>query len=190
MKRETLYVRKLALVIVFSALGVVLSTFTWFVVFGTKANPTQHMINAILGVLLGPFWAAAAAILIGTIRNALGIGTPYAFPGGIPGGLVVGATYWILKRFKFSERARLASALTEPIGTLLIGAPIGLFLFASWLATQSLQNLIAQQGSFLAFLIFATGWALMCIPGSIIGFIILLILKRIGISRETLFGEK
>ncbi len=190
MKTETVYIKKLALIIVFSALGVVLSTFTWFVVFGTKANPTQHMINAILGVLVGPFWAAVAAILVGTIRNTLGIGTLYAFPGGIPGGLVVGATYWLFKRFKLSERVRLASALTEPIGTLLVGAPIGLFLFASWLATESLQNLMAQQGPLLAFLIFAAGWALSCIPGSIIGFIILLILKRIGISRETLFGEK
>jgi len=35
---------------------------------------------------VGPLWAAIAAIIIGIIRNALGVGTIYAFPSGIPGG--------------------------------------------------------------------------------------------------------
>jgi putative effector of murein hydrolase LrgA (UPF0299 family) len=53
-----------------------------------------------------------------------------------------------------------------------------------------LLDLTANEGSLFAFLIFGGWWALSCIPGSIIGFVILLILKRVGISRETLFGEK
>jgi energy coupling factor transporter S component ThiW len=160
------------------------------VVFGTKANPTQHMINSILGVLVGPLWAAIAAIFIGAIRNMLGIGTIYAFPGGIPGGIVVGITYWLLKRLKRGKEIRLIAALTEPIGTVLIGAPLALFLVASWASTTNLLDLIAKEGALFAFLIFGAGWALSCVPGSIIGFVILLILKKIGISRETLFGEK
>lgn len=194
MKTEATYVKNLAVVVVFSALGVVLSPFTGFPVFGTIANPTQHMINAILGVLLGPFWAASAAIIIGTIRNTLSIGTVYAFPGGIPGGIVVGMVYWFLKRLKRSEKTRLISALTEPIGTLLIGAPLALFLVAPWMGPQGysgkLLDLTANEGSLFAFFIFGGWWALSCIPGSIVGFIILLILKRVEISRETLFGEK
>lgn len=194
MKTEATYVKNLAVVVVFSALGVVLSPFTGFPVFGTIANPTQHMINAILGVLLGPFWAASAAIIIGTIRNTLSIGTVYAFPGGIPGGIIVGMVYWFLKRLKRSEKTRLISALTEPIGTLLIGAPLALFLVAPWMGPQGysgkLLDLTANEGSLFAFFIFGGWWALSCIPGSILGFIILLILKRVEISRETLFGEK
>ena len=194
MKTGATYVKKLAVVAVFSALGVVLSPFTGFPVFGTIANPTQHMINATLGVLLGPFWAALAAIIIGTIRNMLSIGTVYAFPGGIPGGIIVGMVYWFLKRLKISEKTRLISALTEPVGTLLIGAPLALFLVAPWMGPQGysekLLDLTANEGSLFAFLIFGGWWALSCIPGSIIGFIILLILKRVEISRETLFGEK
>jgi len=190
MKTGVAHVKKLALVVVFSALGVAISPFTWFVVFGTKANPTQHMINAILGVLVGPFWAAIAAIFIGTMRNILGIGTVYAFPGGIPGGIVVGIIHWLLKRLRRSEKTHLISALTEPVGTLLIGVPLALFLVAPWMGSKNLLDLTAKEGPLLAFLIFGTGWALSCVPGSIIGFIILLILKRIGISRETLFGEK
>jgi len=190
MKKGIAHIKKLALVVVFSALGVAISPFSWFVVFGTKANPTQHMINAILGVLVGPLWAAISALFIGIVRNMLGIGTVYAFPGGIPGGIVVGLTYWILKRLKISEKTRLTSAFTEPIGTLLIGVPLTLFLVAPWMGTENLLDLTVNQGPMLAFLILGAGWALSCVPGSVLGFIVLLILKRIGISRETLFGEK
>lgn len=179
MKRETVHVRKLAVLIVFTALAIAISPFTVFVVLGSKANPMQHMINAILGVLLGPFWAILAAVFIGAIRNMLGIGTLFAFPGGIPGGLFVGLTYWILKRFKRSKKTRLISALTEPIGTLLIGVPISILLLGPWIG-----NPIANVSLFIA------GWALSCIPGCIIGFTILLILDRVGISRETLLGNK
>jgi energy coupling factor transporter S component ThiW len=178
LKTETIQVRKLAMFIVFTALATAISPFTAFAVYGTKANPTQHMTNAILGVLLGPFWAVLAAVFVGTIRNALGVGTLFAFPGGIPGGLVVGSVYWMLKRFKRSEKTRVMSALTEPIGTLLIGVPISIFIFAPWLG-QPIAN----------FLIFGAGWALSCILGSIIGFTVLMILDRLGVNRKTLFGE-
>lgn len=148
------------------------------------------MINAVLGVLLGPFWTAIAATFIGIIRNMLGVGTLYAFPGGIPGGIVVGIVYWLLKHLKISEKKRLISAFTEPIGTLLIGAPLALFLVASWMGSQDLLNLTAEKGALLAFSIFSAGWALSCVSGSIIGFLILLVLSKAGINGETLFGEK
>lgn len=190
MKSRVVYSKKLALVIVFSALGVAVAPFFWFMFLGSKAYPTQHMINAILGVLVGPFWAAIAAIFIGTIRIMMGIGTPYAFPGGIPGGIIVGAVYWFLRHFGLNKKTRLTSALAEPIGTLLIGVPLSLFLLAPWMMTQSFLDLIAKEGALFAFLILGGGWALSCVPGSIIGFIILLVLHRVGINRETLFGEK
>jgi len=152
------------------------------------------MINAILGVLAGPLWAAIAAIFVGTARNMLGTGTIYAFPGGIPGGVVVGAAYWLLKRLKRGEKTRLTSALMEPIGTLLIGVPLALFLVAPLMSPQgyskTLLDLTTSEGSIFAFLSLGVWWALSCVPGSIIGFVILLTLKKIGISRETLFGEK
>jgi energy coupling factor transporter S component ThiW len=190
MKTRVVYVKKLALFIVFSALGVILASGTWFEFLGTKAYPGQHMINAILGVLLGPLWTAVAAIFIGTIRNMLGIGSPYAFPGGIPGGIIVGIVYWLLKRLKTSEKIRLTAALTEPIGTLLIGVPLSLFLFAPWLGTEKILSSISREGFIFAFLILGAGWALSCVPGSIIGFVILLVLNKAGINQETLFGEK
>lgn len=189
-KTSTTHVKKLALVIVFSSLGVAMSPFAWFQFLGTKAYPTQHMVNAVLGVLVGPYWAVIAAVLTGTVRNVLGTGTLFAFPGGIPGGIVVGGIYWILKRFNIIERKRLVAALSEPIGTVLIGAPIALFLLAPWLGSQTLLDLTAKQGFLPAFLIFGSGWALSCVSGSIVGFLILLALSTVRIDRETLFGEK
>ncbi len=188
MEKRSIYLRKLTLFIVLSALGIVLSQFTSFAILGTLANPTQHMINAIMGVLLGPLWAAGSAIAIGGVRNMLGTGTLYAFPGGIPGGVIVGVFYWLFKSLKFSERKCLLAALTEPLGTIFIGAPLSLFLFAPVIGTSSLLNLLGK-GPLFAFSVFSAGWALSCIPGCIIGFVILLALYKIGISREKLFGK-
>jgi energy coupling factor transporter S component ThiW len=199
-KAKSAIVKKIALVSVFSSLGVVLAPFSWFEFLGTRAYPGQHMINALLGVLVGPLWAAIAAFIIGTIRIGLGVGTIYAFPGGIPGGLVVGAVYWVLKRFRTSEKVRLISAFTEPIGTVFIGATLALYLvaplvapqvgIASWAGTGRPFELVADKGALLAFSLFAVGWALSSIAGCIIGFIVLSILNRAGINRGTLFGEK
>ncbi|MGQ9515447.1 MAG: energy coupling factor transporter S component ThiW [Thermoproteota archaeon] len=189
MKKKDIYVKKLVMISIFSALGVAIAPFAWFEFLGTKANPTQHMINAILGVLLGPSWAALAAIIIGIIRNLLGIGTIYAFPGGIPGGIIVGIFYWLLRHFKISEKVRLVSALTEPIGTVLIGATLSLYLFAPLIGTRNLLDLMMREGPLLAFIIFGAGWTLSSISGSVLGFIILLNLNRIGMSREKLFEE-
>jgi energy coupling factor transporter S component ThiW len=190
LKQNALHVKKLAIVSVFSALGVVVAPFSWFEFAGSKAYPGQHMVNALLGVLVGPFWTAIAAITIGIIRNALGIGSVYAFPGGIPGGIVVGTVYWLLKQFKLNEKIRLTSALTEPIGTVLIGATLSLYLVAPWIGIEKTLDLLSKEGPLLAYLIFGAVWALSSVSGSILGFFILLILNRVGISRDMLFGEK
>jgi energy coupling factor transporter S component ThiW len=189
MNEKAIQTKKLALISIFSALAVAIAPFAWFDFLGTKANPTQHAVNALLGVLVGPFWAAIAAIIIGVVRNGLGIGTVYAFPGGIPGGIVVGAVYWLFKRLKLGEKTRLTSAITEPIGTVLIGATLSLYLIAPWIQTAKILELLSKEGILLAYLTFGVGWTISSVSGSILGFSVLLILNRMGISRETLFGE-
>lgn len=187
MNSSSIRLRKAGLLSIFSALGVVIAPFLWFPFLGTKAYPGQHMINSILGVLLGPLWAAAAAVIIGLIRNVLGIGTIYAFPGGIPGGLIVGAVYWALRRLK-RGRLPLISALFEPIGTVFIGATLSLFLVAPWIGDPRLLSQL-EKGPITALVLLWSGWALSSVSGSLFGFIILLALDRIGINRESLFGE-
>lgn len=188
-KVEFVQVRKIALVSVFSALGVIIAPFFWFPFLTTKAYPGQHMINALTGVLLGPLWAAVAAVFIGLIRNALGIGTIYAFPGGIPGSVVVGSVYWLLKKMKKTGRIPLLSALFESVGTVFIGATIALHLVAPWIGDVRLLSQL-EKGPLIALLILWSGWALSSVSGSILGFTILLVLNKMKINRETLFGEK
>jgi len=189
MSAEAVYVKKIALVSVLSALGVVMAPFLWFPFLTTKAFPGQHMINALTGVLLGPLWAAIAALFIGIIRNVLGIGTVYAFPGGIPGGIVVGIAYWLLKRFRKTGKTALVAAFCEPIGTVFIGATLALYLVAPWIGDVRLLSQL-KEGPLIALLTLWSGWALSSVSGSILGFVILLALNQVKISRETLFGEE
>ncbi|MCL6500251.1 MAG: energy coupling factor transporter S component ThiW, partial [Firmicutes bacterium] len=86
--------RKLVLTAVFAAVPVVLSFVPGSIpVAGAKLLPWQHMTNAVAGVVLGPWYAALAATLAAVLRNLFGVGTLLAFPGGIPGALVVGFAY-------------------------------------------------------------------------------------------------
>ncbi|MEM2328681.1 MAG: energy coupling factor transporter S component ThiW, partial [Nitrososphaerota archaeon] len=125
---------KVALTATFSALGVVLAPFFWFPFLGTKAYPGQHFINSLSGVMLGPWWAALVAIIIGLIRNALGIGTVFAFPGGIPGAIVVGLVYMLTSRIK-NRYLKYIAVFFEPIGTVFVGGTVSLLLVAPWTAS-------------------------------------------------------
>jgi energy-coupling factor transport system ATP-binding protein len=72
-----------AYAVVLVAIGVALAPYTSFPIGIAKVNPTQHFVNVLGAVLLGPWWAMTIAGVIGVIRNVMGIGTLLAFPGGI-----------------------------------------------------------------------------------------------------------
>jgi len=129
------------------------------------------MVNALAGVLLGPLWAAFIALCIGLIRMGLGVGTIFSMPGGIPGALIVGFFYWLLKRWG-KKQVELA-ALTEPVGTVLIGGTLAVFLVAPLIG----REMILVPVWF--------GWSLSSVPGSILGFIILEALRVAGFTSET-----
>ncbi|MFX1320244.1 MAG: energy coupling factor transporter S component ThiW [Promethearchaeota archaeon] len=169
--------KKIATTGIFIAVGLVLSyinPFAYFLIFGTKINPFAHIVNAITGVLIGLTFSCITALGIAILRFSLGIGTIHAFHGGISGALVVGAFSYLLRK-KAPKNVEL-SALTEPLGTVFIGGTIG--------------QLISPIGKILSLEGFLTYWglfALSCIPGCIIGFTILLVLKKAGISWEDFF---
>lgn len=148
--------KKLALTAIFAALGVVLSPL-FFVVGPTKCYPFQHMINGLAGVLIGPWYAGLAALITGIIRNMLGTGTIFAFPGGIPGAITVGLIYKITKRDE--------SAICEPIGTF-IGA-----LLSAYIVGPMAGKTMAPEIFIIAFLTSS-------IPGSLIGYIALKIIRK------------
>ena len=178
-------IRKISLLIALTAVGVIIAPLAWFPFISTKAFPGQHLVNAIAGVLLGPWLAAIAAILIGIIRNALGIGTIYAFPGGVPGAIVVGLAY-LLTRNARNPLVRYSAALLEPIGTVLIGGTLSIFIVAPAVGDIRLLGAIEQYGLYSFLPIFWAGWAASSVPGSIIGYLVLLTLDKSGLLGQLL----
>jgi len=154
---EKSILRKIILTGLFAAIAVILSGI-YFPFGPTKCFPFQHAVNAVCGVLLGPWYAALSAMISGIIRNMLETGTIFAFPGGIPGALVVG----IVHRFWPKDYA----AFTEPLGTGPIGASISAYLVAPWI------------GKSMPFLTFQMAFLASSIPGCILGFLALRILRK------------
>ncbi|RLG69005.1 energy coupling factor transporter S component ThiW [archaeon] len=146
----------------YTAVGVFLASFLWFPAGPTKCFPGQHIVNAVTGVLLGPIYASIVALLIGIIRNLVGWGTIFAFPGGIPGAIVVGVFSLL-----FKHRRRHLAALSEPLGTVLIGGTLSTLIIG-----MNLSTLLFIWSSF----------AISSVPGSIIGFIILTSIRRYNLA--------
>ena len=82
--------KKLALAGVLCAVAVVGSMFITFPVMGSKCSPTQHMVNVLCAVLLGPGYGVGAAFAASLLRNLLGVGSIVAFPGSMCGALLCG----------------------------------------------------------------------------------------------------
>ena len=173
--------RKLAFASVYSALAIVISPlyFPWGL---TKAFPGQHFINVLSGITLGPLWAAFIALIVGTIRIMLGTGSFFAYPGGIPGGIVVGLAYMILKKFLSQEKAIIISSLMEPVGTVLVGGTISWFILDPFTGKS-------MQVFFTSILALYYGWLISSISGCVLGAIIVLALSRMGVLK-LIFGEK
>jgi len=187
---DVIQLRRITLLTVFTALGVALSPITWFQFLTTKAYPTQHLINALTGVILGPWWGMLTALLIGIIRNMIGVGTLYAFPGGVPGALIVGLTYMITSRSR-NRFLRYSAALMEPVGTVLIGGTISVFILAPAIGDVRILGVLEQRGALEFLPIFWLGWALSSVPGSILGYMTLLALDRSGVlDRVRVYGVK
>jgi energy coupling factor transporter S component ThiW len=167
-KNEDTKSLKIVMVAVFTAIGVILSylnPFAYTTLFGTKINPFAHLMNAVTGVLLGPWYAVLTAFLIAIIRYTAGIGSIHAFPGGIPGALVVGLISVLFS--KQNGKYRIFAAFFEPIGTVFIGATISAYISGT-------GTLLFWWGLFAA----------SCIPGSLMGLVILIILKKRNITYD------
>lgn len=149
---------------VFAAAGVVLS-FVSIPAGFAKCFPFQHSINVVAGVLLGPFWAVSSAFATSLIRNLLGTGSLFAFPGSMFGALLVGLAAKLL-----TDKHKIWAAATEPIGTGVLGA---------WVSSLIIGPIIGKNIGF-AFLSFS--FLMSSIPGACIGAIILYYLRKSGIS--------
>ncbi|MGQ9647962.1 MAG: energy coupling factor transporter S component ThiW [Thermodesulfobacteriota bacterium] len=157
--------RNAARAVILVAIGVALSPFTSIPIGIAKINPTQHFINVLGAVLLGPWWAAGIALVIGILRNALGTGTLLAFPGGMIGAFVAGLLY------RCTQKIYLA-AIGEVVGTGLLGAIVSTLIVAPLLMKKTMAMgalIVAFSGSTLL--------------GSIIGVLALKFLQRAGVIK-------
>lgn len=170
-KSRTSGSKRIALSSFLIALGVVLSIFPGPIPIGpTKVFPFQHMINVISGMLFGPINAGIIAFTIGVLRISIGTGTVFAIPGGVPGALVVGFLYHYVKKSN-------AVSLTEPIGTA-IGALISALLIVPVIGGPKMPPFLGITTQWQLFLIY---FLMSSVPGSIIGFFIMVLLRRVGI---------
>jgi len=126
-------------------------------------NPTQHFVNVLAAVLLGPWWAVLTAGVIAVLRNAMGVGTLLAFPGGMIGALLAGLAY----RF---VRHSWAAAAGEIVGTGGIAPVVSALLVAPILMGKAIP-LLALVPSFLG----------STVAGALLGVLALRLLKRVDV---------
>ena len=170
--------RTVALIVVLSVLGLVLAPFFWFPFLGTRAFPGQHLVNVLAGILLGPVRSIPVPVIVGTVRLMLGIGTVFAYPGGIPGTIMVGLFQrFVTGRFR-DHRARYLSAFAEPIGTVLIGGTLSLLIIGPLLNMPSIVDLLSGETVIAALLTFWAGWAVSSVIGASIGYVVTIVLSR------------
>lgn len=129
-----------------------------------KVSPTQHFINVVAGALV-VWWGLAVALVTSLIRNAIGLGTPLAFPGSVFGVVLAGLAYRYTRNIYFT-------ALGEIIGTGLIGASAGALLVAPYL-----------MGKDLALSILILPFLLSSATGAVLGIAGLRVLRRLGYLR-------
>lgn len=136
----------------------------------TRCYPFQHTVNVLAGAMLGPWWAAGTAFVTSLIRNMMGTGTLFAFPGSIPGAIAVGLAFRMVRK--------PWAAMAEPIGTGPIGATISALILGP--AMERSVGLLPLQTAFL----------LSSIPGAVIGMAVLHLLERMHLSHLLADGQK
>ncbi len=154
--------RHVAYAVVLVALGVALAPFTSLPIGIARVNPTQHFVNIVAAVLLGPWWAVGIAAIISVIRNALGVGTVLAFPGSMIGAFLAGYLY------RYTRNLYLG-ALGEIVGTGIIAALVSALLIAPVFMQQE-TAIAALVASFLG----------STILGTVLGILALRLLERTG----------
>ncbi len=130
-----------------------------------KVSPFQHFINVIAGALVGPWWGLATALVTSLVRNALGLGTPLAFPGSVFGVVLAGLA------FRYTRNIYV-TALSEVIGTGLIGALVGALLVAPYL-----------MGRDIALAVLILPFLLSSLAGAALGIFGLRVLRQLGYLR-------
>lgn len=126
--------KKLILGAMFVAVAVALSPFS-FPVGAAKCFPTQHLINVLSAVFLGPIYAVGVACSTSLIRNLMGTGSLLAFPGSMIGAFLCGLAYKYSSKISFAcvgevfGTGILGGILAYPVASMFMGKEVGFFFF-------------------------------------------------------------
>src|SRR5699024_3316095 len=108
-----LTVKKTATAAMLVALTVVMSGFS-IPIGASRCYPIQHLVNVVCAVFLGPVYGVMAAFCTSFIRNLMGTGSLFAFPGSMVGALLCGLIYQKTGKL-------LLTYIGEVVGTGLLG---------------------------------------------------------------------
>ncbi|MEJ8539513.1 energy coupling factor transporter S component ThiW [Staphylococcus capitis] len=155
-------IRNLTITAFLIAINVVLSSLIVIPLGPIKAAPVQHFINVLCAVFVGPWYGLAQALISSILRISFGTGSPFAFPGSMIGVLLSSLFYMYRKHI-------FMASVGEVLGTGVIGSlmciPLAWFMGMEDFFVKPLM---------IAFMVSS-------VIGSLISYIILIILKRHGL---------
>ena len=155
-------IRNLTITAFLIAINVVLSSLIVIPLGPIKAAPVQHFINVLCAVFVGPWYGLAQALISSILRISFGTGSPFAFPGSMIGVLLSSLFYMYRKHI-------FMASVGEVLGTGVIGSlmciPLAWFMGMEDFFVKPLM---------IAFMVSS-------VIGSLISYIILIILKRRGL---------
>ena len=125
--------KKLTMTALLAAITSISSSLIFIPIGFVKIFPIQHLVNLLSAILLGPAYAIMQAFLSSTIRNIIGTGSLFAYPGSMIGAFLAAVLYSKTKNIRLSALGEvigtgiLGAIATYPIAVLLLGKEATLF---------------------------------------------------------------
>lgn len=146
--------KKLVTTALIIAIGVVSNSLFVIPIGLAKVAPMQHLLNVLTAVWLGPGYAVLQAFGVSVLRNLLGTGTVFAFPGSMLGAVCAGLFY----------------ARTQKIGYAALGEWIGTGILGSLVSTLLAQLIM---GKTVALMLFLPSFAISSAVGAGVAYVII-----------------
>lgn len=124
---------KLAYTAIIAAITTVASSLIYIPIGFAKIFPIQHFANVLSAVLLGPWYALAQAFISSTLRNLMGTGSLFAYPGSMIGAFLAALLFLKTRKIQYAVVGEvigtgiLGALATYPIAVLLLGKEATLF---------------------------------------------------------------
>lgn len=144
--------RKLTYSAIIAAITTILSSMVYIPLGFAKIFPVQHFANVVSAVLLGPWYAVLQAFLTSTLRNLMGTGSLFAYPGSMIGALLVALLFAKTKKLAFAAVGEVigtglfGAMATYPIAILFLGQEAALFGFVPAFMMSSFAGALLGYG--------------------------------------------